>query len=114
MGLAQYISVREVASRMQCSYEAARRLAMRAGAIKIGALVRIREDLLASYLQACPALGKVPASIDDPADPAGTPTSTGTTKTSASKPPTRPKRQRGSGTSSRLIEFERLRKTIAR
>ncbi len=49
----QYLSVREVAARLSCSYDHALRIMIRAGAEKQGRYVRISEDTLASYLATC-------------------------------------------------------------
>src|SRR5688572_22107981 len=55
MALPRYLSVHAVAELLSCSYDSALRVVQQAGGIKVRGLVRISEDALASYLQACPS-----------------------------------------------------------
>lgn len=53
MALPRYLAPREVAELLSCSYGAALRIMRAAGARKMGALVRVSEEDLESYINAC-------------------------------------------------------------
>jgi hypothetical protein len=53
MSLPRHLSARQIAVQLNCSYHAALKIMRRAGALKIGSLVRVPEDRLASYLDQC-------------------------------------------------------------
>jgi len=53
MPIARHLSPREVAELLSCSYDGALKIMRRAGAVKIGGLVRVSEDVLSAYLDSC-------------------------------------------------------------
>lgn len=104
----QYLSAFEVAARLSCSYHKALKVMREAGAIKIGALVRIDEARLRSYLTQCPALDR-PASTSAPVARAGTATSTTGGAGSASRRRTGKRRTVATENISNVVEFSNWR-----
>lgn len=83
VSLPRYVSAFEVAATLGVSYHKALRVMREAGAIKIGALVRIEETRLRSYLDQCPELAR-PVCSSAPVARAGTTPSTRRSAMSAS------------------------------
>lgn len=113
MALPRYMSPREVAELLSCSYDGALRIMKRAGAKKVGALVRISEDALRCFLDSCPDLGGDLTSIDEQASVAGTPISTATTRTSRSTPTTSVRQTSTCSTLSASAQLKALRRKRA-
>lgn len=79
----KYLSAFDVAERLSCSYHKALKVIREAGATKIGALVRVEEAQLQSYLEKCRELAR-PVSTPDQAARGSTTRSTPSRKTAAS------------------------------
>ncbi len=107
MALPRYLSAHEVSALLSMSYDAALRVMSKAGAKKIGGLVRVSETALESHLESCPSHARVHTYTAARGDSAYTPTSTGTTKTSPLKP--RTKRKPTSGLPSCLTHADYVR-----
>jgi hypothetical protein len=109
----KWLQARAVADLLSISYDGALRVMKRAGAKKIGALVRIREDVLQAYLDKCPDHAQDHESTADQEETRGTHISTATTATSALKPTTTTRRKSISPDSSFESQMKALRRRRA-
>ena len=82
MSLPRYLSAFDVKERLGVSYSAALRIMRWAGAVKVGALVRVSELALESYLERCQDKNAALECTDALGAPFGTPRSTTPTSTS--------------------------------
>lgn len=110
----RYLSAREVAELLGCSYNAALRTMRAAGCLKIGALVRVSQDALDSYLTTCQDPASRRMSFAEKIAPGSGPTYPETNRTYRSKPTTRMKRKPDSSSCSSLEDYEKLRRGIGR
>lgn len=105
MGIPRYLHGREVAALLGCSYDAALRIMRDTGeAVKVGALVRVPEPALQSYLDTCRVNESRLSPIVAQVARVGTSPSTGTPVTSRSRRRTRLLRSEKSPTSSTSTE----------
>jgi hypothetical protein len=111
--MAKWLGAREVAEMLSMSYDGALKLIKEAGAKKVRALVRIREDVLERYLDQCPDLAKDHDYSSGRAARAGTRISTGTPAMSALKPTISSKPRSTSPTLSTAEQLKALRRKRA-
>lgn len=109
MALPRYLAAEDVKEILGCSYGKALKAMREAGSIKVGALVRVREDKLYAHLERrCPDRASRRTSSEEKGDEASTPIFRETSPTSASEPKTKRKRRPPLPNCSTLADYDRL------
>ena len=109
--MGRWLHAREVAEMLSMSYHGALRIMKRAGAKKIGGLVRVSEEALESYVNLCPDADPARECTSDPAERSGTRRSATPKSTSHLAPKRKPRRGSSSRNCSSVAEFANWRPT---